>query len=98
MTTKKSPSANGKSHATRPNVDPIYDLPLLGPFMKEADTLRAKLQGENLTRKEAELLRMEARALRHLANYLETRAVQLERLSRDPGGDAPRVTRIQVEK
>lgn len=96
MNTKKNTSPNGKTQSTRPGVDPIYDIPLLGAFMKEADTLRTKIQGDTVTRREAELLRMEARALRHLANYLETRAVQLERLIQEE--DAPRITRIQVEQ
>lgn len=80
-----------------PTVDPVYDIPILGPLVREADLLRTKMQGTTLTQREAEFLRAEARALRHLANYLETRAVQLERLVRERSGETPRVTKIRLD-
>lgn len=99
--TDPTKTTNGTRHRTERKehtLDPVYDLPIIGSIVREADALRTRLQGASLTRKEAELLRGEARALRHLANYLETRAVQLERLLRDRDTEAhPRVTRVQVE-
>lgn len=98
--TKKQTNGNKKARKEHKEhaLDPIYDLPVIGSIVREADALRTKIQGAGLTRKEADLLRSEARALRHVANYLETRAVQLERLMRErEGGTTPRVTRIHVE-
>ena len=91
------PHANGGRHAQdRTDLDPAYDLPVVGPLLREADRMRTRAQGRTLTRKEAELLRTEARALRHLANYLDARAAQLERHVATTS-DRPRITRIRLD-
>lgn len=80
-----------------PALDPIYDVPLVGRVIKEADALRHRLPfGERLAAGEADLLRMEARALRLAAGYLESRARHLDAARHEAGGEAP-VRRIQIE-
>ncbi|MBW3583979.1 MAG: hypothetical protein KY455_12870 [Euryarchaeota archaeon] len=79
--------------------DPLYDIPLLGRIIQGADDLRARSRlGRVSTRTEADVLRMQARALRLVANVLESRAGQLERASRkNAGGERPRIERIRVD-
>lgn len=97
-------SGNGSQRAKRdlgatghaPPKSPWDRLPLVGRVMRGADRLRMSLPfGDTVARQEANLLRAEARALRFLAGYLEGRATELERLSRE-SDDAPRVRRIHV--
>lgn len=84
--------------ATPAGIDPAYSLPLLGPLLAQADRFRTQLPiGSAWNKSEAEVLRAEARALHAVAQYLETRAKQLDRLERERQGEKPRVRRVQVE-
>ncbi len=77
--------------------DPLHRLPLLGNAIQEADRLRHKLPlvGEHLTRADADVLRLEARALRFAAGKLEARARQLDRLRQKE--EPVKAQRIQVD-
>lgn len=77
--------------------DPLHRLPILGSAMQQADRLRHRLPlvGEHLTRADADVLRLEARALRFAASQLEARARQLDRLRKNEEPTKPQ--RIQVE-
>jgi len=89
----EEPTTNGGRKDAPPRGDPLYDLPLLA----KADRLRYRLPlGRRLTKTEADVLRTEARALRLVANALDSRAAQLERLDRQ-GAAVPRLARVTVE-
>lgn len=83
--------------ASKESSDPLHRLPLLGNALQEADRLRHRLPvvGEHLTRADADVLRLEARALRFAAGKLEARARQLDRLRQRE--EPVKAQRIQVE-
>ncbi len=81
--------------AARPNG--LYDLPLVGGLIERADRLRAGLPGGAFAQQEADFLRLQSRALHLVANALEVRAKQLERLERQERGEAPRIERVQID-
>lgn len=85
-------------HAPADHHDPAYDLPFVGALIREADKLRQRLpMGPELARTEAEALRMQARALRLVATYLDGRAHALEARDRERPDAEPRVHRVQID-
>lgn len=93
------PPSMGSETPVAKGSDPLYDIPFLGRIIKSADDLRARSRlGRVSSRTEADVLRMQARALRLVANVLESRAGQLERTSRkNAGAERPRIERIRLD-